>query len=56
MCLLLALTRLFPLYPGKMTHLCQKLCSVVYPVMEENKEPVKTDVAGEDGTADRTCA
>ncbi|TKS80292.1 Large neutral amino acids transporter small subunit 2 L-type amino acid transporter 2 [Collichthys lucidus] len=25
---------------GKITHLCQKLCSVVYPVMEENLEPI----------------
>lgn len=26
-------------YAGKLTHLCQKLCFVVYPVMEENLEP-----------------
>ncbi|TMS09707.1 Large neutral amino acids transporter small subunit 2 [Larimichthys crocea] len=25
---------------GKITHLCQKLCSVVYPVIEENPEPI----------------
>lgn len=40
------------LYPGKVTHLCQKLCSVVYPVMEENLEPIepqKNDGDGEDG-------
>lgn len=29
----------YQLYPGKMTHLCQKLCSVVYPAMEESQEP-----------------
>ncbi|XP_069020469.1 large neutral amino acids transporter small subunit 2 [Embiotoca jacksoni] len=27
---------------GKMTHLCQKLCLVVYPVMEDNTEPQGT--------------
>uniref|UniRef100_A0A8C4HJ76 Solute carrier family 7 member 8b n=1 Tax=Dicentrarchus labrax TaxID=13489 RepID=A0A8C4HJ76_DICLA len=48
---------------GKMTHLCQKLCSVVYPVMEENLEPIgpqKNDEDGEEGkslqTADQTRA
>ncbi|TDH06094.1 hypothetical protein EPR50_G00130190 [Perca flavescens] len=29
----------FDITIGKMTHLCQKLCSVVYPVMKENVEP-----------------
>lgn len=40
------------LYPGKMTHMCQKLCLVVYPVFEENLEPngpQKKDGDGEDG-------
>lgn len=46
------------LYPGKMTHLCQKLCSVVYPVMEENLEsqgPQKKDGDGEDGKSPQTA-
>lgn len=30
------------MYPGKITHLFQKLCSVVYPVMEENVEQMET--------------
>nr|XP_020508825.1 large neutral amino acids transporter small subunit 2-like [Labrus bergylta]XP_029136884.1 large neutral amino acids transporter small subunit 2-like [Labrus bergylta]XP_029136885.1 large neutral amino acids transporter small subunit 2-like [Labrus bergylta] len=42
----------FDITMGKITHLFQKLCSVVYPVMDENPEPPgpqKTDGAGEDG-------
>lgn len=38
--LLTLITIISQLYPGKITHLCQKLCSVVYPVMEENPEPI----------------
>ena len=33
---------LHSIYPGKITHLFQKLCSVVYPVMEENVEQMET--------------
>lgn len=46
------------LYPGKVTHLCQKLCSVVYPVTDENLEPIepqKTDGDEEEGTSPQTA-
>lgn len=46
-----------------MTHLCQKLCLVVYPDMEKNQvtsDSQKKDTDGENGkspqTADDTCA
>lgn len=31
------------LYPGKMTHLSQKLCLVVYPVSQEEMDPTEGD-------------
>ncbi|KAM7378840.1 hypothetical protein PAMP_004435 [Pampus punctatissimus] len=33
----------FDIAIGKMTHLCQKLCSVVYPAMEESPGPQEKD-------------
>lgn len=29
----------YQLHPGKITHLCQKFCMVVYPAVEESPEP-----------------
>ncbi|XP_033507303.1 large neutral amino acids transporter small subunit 2 isoform X2 [Epinephelus lanceolatus] len=42
---------------GKMTHVCQKLCSVVYPVLEENLEPHEPQTKdGDDEDESSPCA
>lgn len=42
---------------GKMTHECQKLCSVVYPVLEENLEPHEPQTKdGDDEDESSPCA